>query len=746
MIMVPFILLIEAALRALLVALVVWAGLRLFRVGNVMAQKAAWTMVLAASVAMPLMMRWQGLPAFATLRVPQSYLGSVMPNSPHAEPGMIVAPASAPPTPTLNKPSAAFESTDASGDRFPAPVISKSKYGASSAAPLSQSKVEPVAARESIVPHPVASVIHRQLVVGFVYFAIAAVLIFRMMLGLAAALRLWLGAEQVLLDYDSGPFARSHVRSTSAIASPVTIGSGVLLPADYIEWDAEKLRIVLAHERSHIHQGDFYLQLVAALYSALFWFSPLGWWLKAKLSNLGEAIGDHAALNQAASPASYAQLLLEFAAMPRPTLIGVAMARPSTISQRVERLLNDSTFRQAFAGSKSRALLAVLIVPVAIFAATAMLRVEAGSVAQSPAPASPASPTSPAPPSSPDPAPAPGQLAAPTAVPQPPLAAPGADAAFGADSVLAPVPPQPPGPPEVLARPDVHISSDLRIIPDVHVQPDVHVNSDALVIPDVDVRIDHELIRKQVQEQVAAMKMLKDARAYQFEEAYGDHSGYSYGYSKDGESWGIVSGPGDKTRFSGDWNGLNAEAIEKARKVAHGQFLWFTKNGKSYLVDDPAVVAQIEEMYKPMQELGRQQAELGHKQAELGKLQGELGRQMGQAKFTAPDLSKEMADLTAAMSKLQAEMGKEITREQLAEVQGKLAQLQGRLGAMYGRSGVSEDELGAKMGKLGEEQGKLGAEQGKLGAEQGTMGREAEQKVRSIIEESLKSGKAKPVE
>ena len=62
--------LIEAALRALVVALTVGTGLRLFRVSNVLAQKAAWGLVLAAAVAMPLMMRWQVLPAPVTVRVP----------------------------------------------------------------------------------------------------------------------------------------------------------------------------------------------------------------------------------------------------------------------------------------------------------------------------------------------------------------------------------------------------------------------------------------------------------------------------------------------------------------------------------------------------------------------------------------------------------------------------------------------------------------------------------------------------
>ena len=49
---------IEAALRALVFAIAVGAGLRLLRVSNVPTQKAAWSFVLIASFAMPFLMRW----------------------------------------------------------------------------------------------------------------------------------------------------------------------------------------------------------------------------------------------------------------------------------------------------------------------------------------------------------------------------------------------------------------------------------------------------------------------------------------------------------------------------------------------------------------------------------------------------------------------------------------------------------------------------------------------------------------
>ena len=121
------------------------------------------------------------------------------------------------------------------------------------------------------------------------------------------------------------PALASPRRSRSAPAS--------CSPTDYAAWDAENLRVVLAHERAHVRQGDFYLQLLARLYAALFWLSPLGWWLKRKLTDLGEAISDHAGLEVAASRLSYAQVLLEFAVLPRPNLIGVPMAHSSSLSQ-----------------------------------------------------------------------------------------------------------------------------------------------------------------------------------------------------------------------------------------------------------------------------------------------------------------------------------------------------------------------------------------------------------------------------
>ena len=503
------------------------------------------------------------------------------------------------------------------------------------------------------------------------------------------------------------------VRWSHRIGSPVNIGSGILLPADYAEWDEEKLRVVLAHERSHISQRDFYLQMIAGLYASLTWFSPLGWWLKRKLSELGEAISDHAGLDAASSPSAYAQLLLEFAAQPRPTLTGVAMAHSRNLSNRIERLLNDSNFRVAFSGGR-RALLA-LVLPVALIAATAMVRVEAAQAPQSAVAASPSmqssdqAPTAPAAPSagqsgtgksgttlaavlfsgqSPDQAPAPPQQ------PPAPAAAPSPDAA----------PAPPPLPTE--SQDGVHV-----VVPPIPPMPPILVEVDPLKMPAVKLEL----------------------------KGYEGHRGC---WANDGDAYAIVGDQGTDSRFCGDKGGEMEAEVEKARSVAHGHFLLFRHDGKYYIVDDPATVTQIEDMNKAMQDQGDKMRALGEQMRDAGKDVREQARREREtaANIPAPDLSKEMADLKATVADLTAKQGATVSREEMQQLQRDISALQRRVIDAEVKAEVKIDMSGfnAEMGKFDEQMGQMGADMGR-------MADQNQQKIGAIIDQSLKDGKARPV-
>jgi beta-lactamase regulating signal transducer with metallopeptidase domain/DUF4097 and DUF4098 domain-containing protein YvlB len=454
----------DAALRSLALAIGVWIILRIFRVRNVLALKCAWTLVLAAAFLMPLLLPIASRLPRATLVLP-AFMHHAAPATPVplSEQSVVPQPSQpiAPPAPQHFT-------------KLAAPVATRPHHDGSPAAVPADFTVPPV---EEIPapPAPAFQALSIFAAVALFYFAISGLLLVRLVYGLMRAWVLWRSARPVSAELIAAHGLR--LRASAAVSSPVTIGFSVILPADYMDWDSEKLRIVLAHERSHIRQGDFYLQALAGLYAAIVWFSPLGWWIKRQLSDLAEAISDRSGLEQAASRASYAQILLEFAASPHLTEIGVAMARSSNLSHRIERLFNEGAFRQAFTASR-RTLATALLVPVVLFVAATFVRVTAVAQAQQTAstptqtPASSQSPAQPAAPS--DAAPA-----APEAVPAPPQAP-----ASGSDAT--PAPPSAPVPPVHVDVPAIHVNTPAQHfdVPAVHVNvpaqhidvPAIHVN------------------------------------------------------------------------------------------------------------------------------------------------------------------------------------------------------------------------------------------------------------------------------
>ncbi|HEY1576007.1 MAG TPA: M56 family metallopeptidase [Terracidiphilus sp.] len=773
--------LVEAAVRSVFLALAVWVGLRAFKVHNVLAQKVAWGLVLASALAMPVVLpmteHWSVLPANVRVVIPadpENMLEELQARIKAKSMPEVKAPAATAP----DREAASAAEPAAERDRpvreerltaqAPASQLMSDDSSASEHINVADSYSTQVGWAVTIAPQPAPVPAWKRLsflqLAGLLYLAVAGVLCLRLLYGLLIALKVWWSAKPALLDHS--PLTDGlKLRVSSSVSSPVTIGSAVVLPNCYHEWESEKLRIVLAHERSHIRQGDFYLQLLAGFYSAVVWFSPLGWWLKRTLSDLAEAISDRAGLEEAADRTSYAQILLEFAAMPRPTTIGVAMARHGSLSRRIERLLNDVSFSQAFAGTR-RGLLAVVVVPVALFAATALVRVEA---ATGPEPAqavipttgvvTPQEPVAPAEPregvSKPEQV---GETPAPAVAPQAPSTGVTPKAAdCGPDGIVAPQAPAAPAgvpaAPGVAPVPPAHAPTVMILnsrpgVATLAVLPRMTLKLPMIVLPRV------SYAPQTTMAIIAPSHMgLGEGHGYGVGQTTssgtmsyssdGKRSGYHW-YSSNGESYAVVKGDGSEhMSFNGD---IHTSDIDKARKQAHGDFLWFTHDGKAYVVDDPATVAQIEGMFKPMEDLGRQQDDLGKKQEALGKKQEDLGKQQEAASVPTPDMSKEIAKIEEAIAKLKASQGKDMTQDQFGDLQDRLGELQSRIGELQGQIGEKQGEFGSRMGELGERMGELGAQQGELGARQGKLAEQADQRVKSIIGASLKNGKARPVQ
>jgi len=701
--------LLESTARVSLAAAALWTGLRLLRVGNARVQKTAWTMVLVAAIAMPLLVGWQWQPAWAAVQLPMASLTRWTQVHP-AEQRTITMPArTIRATRTTQSPERAVAVQDDLAIAASAPadfnVEPSDEYRASEKAMPADVAPAPAPRRSTISTGTILALV---VTWGwFLYLAVSAALLMRLLWGLVSTMRLWRQAHPVQVREESEWPAGVALRWSRRIASPVNIGAGILLPANYPEWDQEKLRVVLAHESSHVRQHDFYLQMAAGVYAAVTWLNPLGWWLKRKLAELGEAISDHAGLEAASSPSAYAKVLLEFAALPRPTVAGVAMAHSTNLHQRIERLLNETSFRRT-CGVHRRAL-AALVVPVLVIGAAALVRVQAAtSQTNVPRDAKPE---------------ADALLAQARVIRQSkPAAEQVADAAVAqaaaASPEPAPAPAPTPAPEETLQEPPMPPVMPVPVVPVVPSVPPV-----AAVGPIEGMHFGP-----------GAFRWEGRGGVYEFDDF-------------DGDPYAIVGDPGTKTRFSGDWDDDRGKLVEKARAIAHGHFLLFEHDGKYYVVDDPAIVSQIESSEKAMEDQREQMRALSkqmHEQAEQAREEARRARAIAVEKIPVPDIAKEMADLNAAVAVLKADQGGTVSREQLAEIQRKLSEVQRRL--MTAEIKVNVDlNLNSAMKQMWADEGKIGGQMGKIGGEMGRVARENNSKVRSMIDESLKNGKAKPV-
>jgi beta-lactamase regulating signal transducer with metallopeptidase domain len=143
-------------------------------------------------------------------------------------------------------------------------------------------------------------------VAGLAYLGVAVLLLLRVGVGVWALARVWHSAAPVaaLSSVDV------RVRCSAQVSSPIATGSGILLPVDWSAWSDDARICVLSHERSRVVRKDFYWQLLARVYAAVFWFNPFTWLVLRKIVVLAEQVSDDAAVATIGRPADYAAVLL----------------------------------------------------------------------------------------------------------------------------------------------------------------------------------------------------------------------------------------------------------------------------------------------------------------------------------------------------------------------------------------------------------------------------------------------------
>ena len=623
-------LILESALRTFVLAAAAWTALRLLRVTNVVAQKIAWTIVLAAALVMPWVVRqhWVKLPAIA---IPASWTA-------HAR-------AAAPPA--LYQPAPAQHS--ALKQRTAAPVVDIAipnvaiSESSTSPAPTSSASVATSAPRHWTFP-PLRSLIVPA------YLAVVAVLLLRLLVGLALSFRVWYRAEpaSVLVD------PRADVRFSEDLRTPVTIGLGIILPKAFQQWPRKQLHVVLAHERAHVRQADFYLQLFARLHTAIFWFSPAAWWIQKHLSDLGEAISDYAAITEASDAPSYAELLLEVAAIKRQPLFAVPMARSSRIERRIDRILTDGLFRRSFVEHKGRALAVAAVLPVILAVSSSLLAVRAAEVV----PVVPAI-----------------HVIAQEALPL----------------TTTPPTPEPAAVPSTrIFVPDTQSAISNAPLPVIPVPPPATVKLDAA--PPIPVA------------EAYAPAIPQDTDSYS-----SDSRGDSFMLVV-GDQHHTFNNQGDDSEMRSFRNKLHGNYL-----LAERGGKYYVIDDTSIVAQSQKLIEPMEELGRQQEALGAKQEKLGEQQEKLGKQQEEahietpdMSKEIAQLQVALQKLQS----LEKSKSVTQQELAD--VQESIAGIEGHLGEMQGEIGAKQGDLGRQQGELGRQQGELGRQQGELGRQQGRI--------------------------------
>jgi beta-lactamase regulating signal transducer with metallopeptidase domain len=587
-------------------------------------------------------------------------------------------------------------------------------------------------------------------IVEAVYLGIAACLAFRFALGwfLSQRLRHFSAAiadrgvnERFKSLADSlGLRQVPDLAASHRLAVPLTCGvvrPAVLLPADWRDWDSQTLDAVLAHELSHVARRDALTERLALVHRIVFWFSPLAWWLPRQLADLAEEASDQAALAAGTEPSKYAEILLGFLndlslGSKRVNWQGVAMAQAGRAEKRLDRILQGRIIMTKKMNKALIALVGFSSVPAILLAASLQPRLMGRQIEINHYPSARVQKQTASAQESHAVAASPAVAALPAVAPAP---APQATPAPSAVPVVAAAPAPEPLP-EVLVQPVVVTAPAPRALPSP-----APIQQAGPVPPPPSV---------------------------------------SYSFSTDGaDAYAIVNGK--SSTMSGSFARGDFQELEALHQKMDSDFIWFERDGRSYIIIDPATVQRAQAAFAAQSMLGQKQGEIGEQLGSLGELQGVLGEQqgmlsqqmqevqsnLGNIKIQMPDISNEMQ----AIQENSRELSEALSKKDLDELNANMAQMQAEIAkaskemaeaqvhslkgpdtaAMNEAIARAQAQMAQEMAKFSAEQSKLGTRQEELSRTQEELGKEQEKatkkaqaEIRALIDQALANGTAKP--
>ena len=246
-------------------------------------------------------------------------------------------------------------------------------------------------------------------------------------------------------------------------------------------------------------------------------------------------------------------------------------------------------------------------------------------------------------------------------------------------------------------------------------------------------------------------------------------------HTKVANAYAIVNSDKDQVHVSG--NPEDIRSIGKLRPQIKGDFVWYRDGGNAWLIRDPAVLSKAEAVWKPVHAIdARMEAQnkqmsvhskvLDGLSAQIDKLTrdmetgpGSAGRERLQRQMEALGSKQEAVGrrLGATAEALALDQSPENLRKhqqavqayqkEVAPLQKEMTQLQRDMAQNMARERVNSEPIRAlskEMAEANKPMAQLGRRMGELSDEKAKAMRQAELEFKSLMRETIRSGKAVP--
>ncbi len=237
-----------------------------------------------------------------------------------------------------------------------------------------------------------------------------------------------------------------------------------------------------------------------------------------------------------------------------------------------------------------------------------------------------------------------------------------------------------------------------------------------------------------------------------------------------GAGYALVRRDHDGITLIGD--SQDRDAVRRARQDIDGDFIWFERDGKDYVLTDPTTVAKARAAWQPldtldtrmqaldarmrphsermealgarmdalsdtrddraMDETARRMQELGERQRALGERQAEMARRMASADEHQRDQAGRDME---ALARQQADLARQMDVQQ-REMDAHASRLEAQAAPM--------EALGRQMEQAGKPMEAIGKDMEAVGKQIEAVAAEADAQVRQLIDEAVARGLASP--